>query len=184
MFEDLDRFIRIALGQGFLAGADELHERFHFEVFHLVVNPLEELGVELIGGLAERLLKDIRCPLAFFVEQQHFLDCRESELLLDVVADDGCLVVRHQHLLLILRPDKAVVQFSYRQKLLGFDRVQVVELHIVAPAGEAFALFINREAFGEPSRNLMIRHLQRDDVHEFMPERAAPIERVRLARRG
>ena len=66
---------------------------------------------------------------------------------------------------------------------MPFDRLEILKLHVVAPAGIRLAFFVNRQTFGEPSRDLVVRHLQGDDVREFMPERASPVELIRFARR-
>ncbi len=44
------------------------------------------------------------------------------------------------------------------------------------------ALFVFGDAFGQPSRHALIRHLQRDDVAELVPERGFPLEVARRTR--
>ncbi len=63
------------------------------------------------------------------------------------------------------------------------DDLQVVQLHVIAPAGIGVPLFEHRQTFREPPRNFVVGHLQRDDVRELVPERASPVEVIELPRR-
>ena len=49
----------------------------------------------------------------------------------------------------------------------------------VAHDGTRAALFVDRNAFGQPARDALLRHLQRDDVRELVPQRRLPGEVAR-----
>ena len=42
--------------------------------------------------------------------------------------------------------------------------------------------FVFRDAFAEPARQSVVRHLERDDVRQFVPERRGPVEEARRTR--
>ena len=130
----------------------------------------------MLGGQAQTFFEHVRCTFALLIEQKHFLESRESEFLIDIVADKRRLVIRDQNLVRIFRPGKPIVQFSSGKKLLSFHRGEVIELHLVAPAGKTLPFLVDRKTFGEPPRDLVIRDLKTNHVHELMPEGAAPIE--------
>ena len=60
------------------------------------------------------------------------------------------------------------------------------ELHVLprAHSGRAHLLLVDRDAFGQPARHPLIRHLQRDHVRQLVPERRLPLELARAARCG
>ena len=43
-------------------------------------------------------------------------------------------------------------------------------------SGRAALLLVDRDAFGQPARHALIRHLQRDDVRQLVPQRRFPLE--------
>ena len=87
LIQNFDRLISIALRERFLSGTDEFGERLHIEVLHLIVHPSEEFGIELFGRQTNPFLKYVDGAFTFFVKQQHLLDGRETEFLIDVVAN-------------------------------------------------------------------------------------------------
>ena len=46
-------------------------------------------------------------------------------------------------------------------------------------SGAGALLLVHRDAFGEPARHALVRHLQRDDVRELVPQRRFPLELAR-----
>ena len=58
----------------------------------------------------------------------------------------------------------------------GSEGTQQHGIPVVAPAGARSSLFVNRQAFREPTRNPVVGHLQSDHVRVFMPKRTAPVE--------
>src|SRR5262249_2340472 len=125
---------------------------------------------------AQTFFEYVRRTFALLIEQQHFLESRESEFLIDIVADKRRLIIRDQNLVRVFRPGKAIVQFSSGKKFLSFHRGEVIELQLVAPAGKSLPFLVDGKTLGEPPRDLVVRDLKTDHVHELMPEGAAPIE--------
>src|SRR5262249_61452613 len=65
----------------------------------------------------------------------------------------------------------------------GAECLQHHWIPLISPTGSGPAFFVDRESLGKPARDTIVRHLQRDDVSVFVPERAAPVELSAFARR-
>jgi len=165
-----------AARQSFLSGADQLCERLHFKILYLVIDPFEEFRIELIEGQPQSFLKHVGGAFALLVKQEHLLDGRESEFLIDVVADQRGLVIRHENLVLVFRPNETVIQVGRGKKFLSFNGGEVIELHLIAPAGKSLAFLVDRKPLRKPPWDFMVGYLKRDDVSELVPEGTAPVE--------
>ena len=68
------------------------------------------------------------------------------------------------------------------QRLLSLQRHRERHFHLAAPLRARLAFLVDRDPFGQPARHPLIRHLQRDDVRQLVPQRRLPGERARVAR--
>src|SRR5207249_7498731 len=73
--------------------------------------------------------------------------------------------------------------FRSLQRLAALEHRGEGDIHLASPLGSSPLLLVHRRAFGEPPRQALIRHLQRDDVRQLVPERRFPLKFARRADR-
>ena len=93
--------------------------------------------------------------------------------------DQRALVVRERYRLRILERGVQILQL---QRLAAIEQAGEHQIHVAAPLGPRALLLVLRDAFGEPPRHALVRHLQRDHVPELVPQRRFPLEIARRAR--
>ena len=87
------------------------------------------------------------------------------------------LVVRERD---FLRVGERGVEVAQLQRLAVVEDLGELHVHLARPLRTGALFLEHRDAFGQPPRHALIRHLDRDDVRELVPERRFP---VKLGRR-
>ena len=97
----------------------------------------------------------------------------------DVLDEQRRLEVRERDRLRILNAAFRSRSFSVSPR---FSIAGELDVHLAAPLGARLLLLVDRDAFGQPARQPLVRHLQRDDVRQLVPERRFPLELARRPR--
>ena len=90
-----------------------------------------------------------------------------------VIDDEPALVVRERNALRIL---EGFVQILELDVLLAIEDAREHVFARTRPVAPRLGLLPLGDAFGQPARHALIRHLQRDDVAELVPQRRLPEE--------
>src|SRR5262245_47346373 len=125
---------------------------------------------------AERLLQNIGSLDSPLVQVEHLQDRRESRFLFDEIAYERSLEISKRNLIGRPGPGECPFHTADSYEAPAIKRFDQVDAPSLAPAGPGSALFINRQSLRKPPRDPIVGHLQRDDVGEFVPQGAAPVE--------
>ena len=115
--------------------------------------------------------------LAFGIQLAGLAQRIGSVRFLDILADEGRLVVRHGHLVACLGAGEAGVELGEREQLLlghGAHEQRV-------PSNLRRHLFVGADAFGEPAGDVVVGFLEGDYVAELVFEHGAPVEEAAAA---
>ena len=104
------------------------------------------------------------------------MELRFAVRLHQVIDNLGRLVVGQHDQLGIL---EALVQVPELQRLALLERLREGHGGLTSPVGPGLRLLPHRDAFREPPRDAVVRHLQRDDVRQLVPQRFLPAEFAR-----
>ena len=96
-----------------------------------------------------------------------------------MVDEEGRLVVRQRDGVGL---GEAGVEIAKLQHFSLVHRLGERDFHVAAPLGPLLPFLVDGNPFGQPARDPLLRHLQRDDVRELVPERGLPAERSRRPR--
>ena len=74
------------------------------------------------------------------------------------------------------------VQIAQLERFAPIQHPGELHVHLAAPLGACLLLFVDRDPFGEPPRHALIRHLERDDVRQFVGQQVAAANDAVLSR--
>src|SRR5262249_19728647 len=101
---------------------------------------------------------------------------------LNELADLRRLKIGERHSIRSLWPQESRIKLGDLHEAPVFDCLQILKRPVIAPPAARPPLFVDREAFGKPSRYPVVGHLKRYDVSELVPQSAAPVELTRIPR--
>src|SRR6185503_8116536 len=142
-----------------------------------------KLAIEITLAQLQNLLKHVGCARFVAIHCKHSKNRVEAVALCDEFANLRRLKVSDRNILRALWSLKTGVEIRHLEPAFLRERAHKKRVPIIAPTGAGASLFVNGKTLGEPPRDTVVSHLQRDDVRVFVPERAAPIELARFARR-
>ena len=142
-------------------------------------HPLERLvepDLQLIEvGVQRRLERGVGVePLAVGAKQ--LVDARLAERGDHVLDEQRRLEVGERNRARILERRVQILQL---ERLAVFEHQRELHVHLAPPLGARALFLVHGDALGEPPRHALLRHLQRDDVRELVPERGLPLELAR-----
>ncbi len=134
---------------------------------------LVEAGLHLVEAGVERRLQGRVGVEALAVGAQQLVDARRSVGLDEIVDDDRALEVGDADLSRIGERGIEIVQLDH---LVVVHHLGELHVHLPRPFGPRPLLLELRNPFREPARDALVRHLNRDDVGELVPEGRFPLE--------
>ena len=149
---------------------------YHHRAAHRAEHPLDRLieaGLHLIEVGVERGLERLIGVDPLRVGAHELVQCGIAIRVDDVLDQQGGLVVRKRDR---LRTRKRGVEIAQLQRLAAVQHAGEGDVHLATPLGARLFLLVDGDAFGEPARDPLVRHLQRDDVRELVPHRRFPLE--------
>ncbi len=153
--------------------------------------PGRQHGGEALGDGGDKLRLDLgeRRPDSppHRLVDRHALGKRAHQRLQGRLAARHHQVVDQQRRFVVRERDglarhEAAIEIGQRDDLAALERVGKAQLHLATPLGTRALLLEHRDALGEPARDAVVRHLQRDDVRHLVPQRGLPVEGARRPR--
>src|SRR6185369_844709 len=143
--------------------------RFRFDVS-------SEFTIEISFAQLQNLLQHVGCAGFLAVERKHAQNRIEPETFSYKLANLRRLKVSYRKILSALRSLKSSIEIRHLEPPPVHESAHKHRVPIITPTRPRASLLVNRESFGEPARDAVVSHLQRDDERVFVPERAAPVE--------
>jgi hypothetical protein len=141
----------------------------------LLVEPGEELFVEVFGLEAEDGFDDFGGGLGFGEGVEHFKDLGPAPAFVDVVANAAGLEVADDDLIRVGGADEAAVKGGDGEEFFLLHGPEDLGGDAFAPFRVGGGLFVDGDAFGEPAGNAVVGGLEGEDVAEFVPEGGGPM---------
>ena len=109
---------------------------------------------------------------------QNIFDALHPESVDQEVHHQIRLVISKLQVQISFRRQKRRAEFAHGRQVFAQNHLPIFRIHRLAPGRVGLPLFVDRDAFAQPARHLVLRHLQRYDVTELMPENRLPIGRM------
>src|SRR5262245_23015451 len=87
--------------------------------------------------------------------------------------EQRCFEIRDGDLARVGEPG---VEIAELQRLPAVEQAGELDVHLTPPLRPRALLFVDRNAFSEPAWDALIRHLERNDVCQLVPQRRLPLE--------
>ena len=136
---------------------------------HVLIEPLHEALVELLGRHAKSLLDDFRSRLELGVRVHHIQNLVVAPAVFNVIQNLPALIIGNDLLCRVFRANKAAIEIGYRQQFLVANSDKNLRRNTVTPSLSDLRLFVHRQTLGKPTGHPRIRSSKNEDMAHFMP---------------